>query len=219
MPSELQRQGCCFLAGYLQLDCNCPPTCLNSAVVGIIYVYKQYKETFTLMFCIAFGCWSSDTCFSNLSSLPCRSLSKDSATDFVWITCAWGNQMCTTYINTCAHTHVCVKLPSQGMPELWLPLVTSVSPLVTLFFCCSLNYLCFCYFPPLSSLPYFVHRMGCAQLLSSNLIFSFLLTAQCVAPSLIYCTIFKPCSDDKMVDFLMGISVSSSLYVYLWLHK
>lgn len=60
--------------------------------------------------------------------------------------------------------------------------------------------------------------MGCDQLLSSNLMFSFLLSAQCVAPSHIYCTIFKPFSVDKMVDFLMGFSASSS-FLYLWLCK
>lgn len=74
-------------------------------------------------------------------------------------------------------------------------------------------------FSSLSFLPYFVHSMGCAQLLSSNSIFSFLLTAHCVAPTLIDGTTFKSFSDEKMVDSLMSFSVSSSLHVYLWLHK
>ena len=129
MPSELQRQGCCFLASDLQLDCNCLPTHLNSAVVGIVYVHEQYKETFTLPFCIAFCCWSSDTCLSSLSSLPCRSLSRDSATDLVWITSVWGNQMCTACIHTCTHTRMCMTLPSQRMPELWLPRYLQLVPL------------------------------------------------------------------------------------------
>lgn len=39
-----------------------------------------------------------------------------------------------------------------------------------------------------------------------------------MAPHLVYCAMFKPCSDGRMVYFLVGFSVPSSLYLYLWLH-
>lgn len=45
MPSELQRQDCCFLVGNLQIDSNCPATHMNFSVVRIMYLHEQYKES------------------------------------------------------------------------------------------------------------------------------------------------------------------------------
>lgn len=158
MPSELQRQDCCFLAGYLQSDCNSPPASqLNSAVVGNMYVHEQYKKTYTLAFCVAFCCWSSDTCSSNLSSLLCRSLLRDLTTNFVWIICVWGNQICTACIRTFIYTrawHFQIKEWQNSSFTWYLQLV----PLWLCFFVVAFNDICFCNFPC------FIPALFCAQI-------------------------------------------------------
>lgn len=50
--------------------------------------------------------------------------------------------------------------------------------------------------------------MDDAELMSSYSIFCFLLIFQCVALGLIYCTLLKPCCEDRIVNFLMSFSMA-----------
>lgn len=57
-------------------------------------------------------------------------------------------------------------------------------------------------------LPQLVNRTDDAELMSSYSIFCFLLIFQCVALGLIYCTLLKPCCEDRIVNFLMSFSMA-----------
>lgn len=59
---------------------------------------------------------------------------------------------------------------------------------------------------PLEFLPYSLHVIDNAALMNSYLIFCFLLGVQCVALGLIYCILCKPCSEDRIISFLVGFS-------------
>lgn len=62
-------------------------------------------------------------------------------------------------------------------------------------------------FPP-GLLPYSVHRMDDAHLLSSYSNILFYLIVQCIALGLIESTLSKPCSEDRILNFLTGFSVA-----------
>lgn len=52
-----------------------------------------------------------------------------------------------------------------------------------------------------------VHQIGSAHLMISYSVFCFLVIIQCMGLSLIYCTLFKPCPGDRMINLLMGLSL------------
>lgn len=60
---------------------------------------------------------------------------------------------------------------------------------------------------PLEFLPHSLHVIDNAALMNSYLIFFFLLSVQCVALGLIYCILCKPCSEDRIISFLVGFSM------------